>query len=41
MKGWIEVTDPEADWVGLAREAWRVAAGAGDGLGDPQPMSTV
>ena len=27
MKGWIEVTDPAADWVGLAKEAWWVAAG--------------
>ena len=27
MKGWLEVTDPDADWVGLAKEAWRVAAG--------------
>jgi hypothetical protein len=27
MKGWIEVTDPDADWVGLAKEAWGMAAG--------------
>ena len=27
MKGWLEVTDPDADWVGLAKEAWRGAAG--------------
>ncbi len=26
MKGWIEVTHPEADWVALAREAHRLAA---------------
>ncbi len=26
MKGWIEVTDPKADWVALAREAHRLAA---------------
>jgi hypothetical protein len=26
MKGWIEVTHPEADWVALAREACRLAA---------------
>jgi hypothetical protein len=26
MKGWIEVTHPKADWVALAREAYRLAA---------------
>jgi hypothetical protein len=26
MKGWIEVTAPDADWVTLAREAYRLAA---------------
>jgi hypothetical protein len=25
LKGWIEVTDPEADWVALAQEAYRIA----------------
>ena len=25
MKGWIEITDPDADWVALAREAYRSA----------------
>lgn len=25
MKGWIEVTDPKADWVKLAKEAYRLA----------------
>ena len=29
MKGWIEVTDPEADWVALAQEGYRIAASAG------------
>jgi hypothetical protein len=30
LRGWIEVTDPKADWVTLAREACRLAAvGAG------------
>jgi hypothetical protein len=28
MKGWIEVTSPKADWVTLAREAHRLAAGS-------------
>ena len=26
MKGWIEVTHRDADWVALAREAYRLAA---------------
>ncbi len=26
MKGWIEVTHPQADWVTLAKEAHRLAA---------------
>ena len=26
MKGWIEITHPEADWVALAKEAHRLAA---------------
>jgi hypothetical protein len=26
LKGWIEVTDPTADWVALAKEACRLAA---------------
>jgi hypothetical protein len=26
MKGWIEVTNPTADWVALAKEAQRIAA---------------
>jgi TfoX/Sxy family transcriptional regulator of competence genes len=30
MKGWIEVTDPKADWVALAKEAL-VAARVGEG----------
>ena len=25
MKGWLEVTDPDVDWVGLAKEAWGLA----------------
>jgi len=29
MKGWIEVTSPRADWVALAKEAYRIAADAG------------
>jgi len=29
MKGWVEITNPDADWVGLAREAHRLAAAAG------------
>jgi hypothetical protein len=28
MKGWIEVTDPGADWVALAREAYAIAVTA-------------
>jgi hypothetical protein len=28
MKGWIEVTHPKADWVALAKEACRLAAGS-------------
>jgi uncharacterized protein YdhG (YjbR/CyaY superfamily) len=28
MKGWIEITHPKADWVALAREALRLAAGS-------------
>jgi len=28
MKGWIEMTDPRADWVALAKEAHRLAAAA-------------
>jgi hypothetical protein len=26
MKGWLEVTDPKADWVALAKEAHAMAA---------------
>ena len=26
VEGWIRSTDPAADWVGLAKEAYRVAA---------------
>jgi hypothetical protein len=26
MKDWVEVTHPDADWVALAREAYRLAA---------------
>jgi len=26
MKGWIEVTDPKADWIALAKEAHRLAS---------------
>jgi hypothetical protein len=29
MKSWIEVTDPKADWVALAKEALRTAAAEG------------
>jgi len=29
MKGWLEVTDPKANWVVLAKEAYRLAADAG------------
>jgi hypothetical protein len=28
LKGWIEITDPGADWVALAREAYAIAASA-------------
>jgi hypothetical protein len=28
MKGWIEVTEPQADWVELALEAYKSAASA-------------
>jgi hypothetical protein len=28
MRGWIEVTDPDADWVALAKEAHALAAAA-------------
>jgi len=28
MKSWVEVTDPDADWVALAKEAHRLAAAA-------------
>jgi hypothetical protein len=28
MKGWLDVTDPKADWVALAKEACRLAAAA-------------
>jgi hypothetical protein len=28
LKGWIEVTRPEADWVALAREAYGAASSA-------------
>jgi hypothetical protein len=28
MKGWIDVTDPKADWVALAREAYGLASAA-------------
>jgi hypothetical protein len=30
MKGWIEVSDPKADWVKLAKEAYRLASGSID-----------
>ena len=29
MKGWIEVTHPRADWIALAKEAYRIAAASG------------
>ncbi len=29
MKGWLEVTNPKANWVVLAKEAYRLAADAG------------
>src|SRR5438128_12604437 len=29
MKGWLEVTQPEADWVALAKEALELAAAGG------------
>lgn len=29
MKGWIDVTNPKADWIALAKEASRLAAASG------------
>jgi hypothetical protein len=26
LKGWIEITNPDADWVALAQEAYEIAA---------------
>ena len=29
LKGWIEIIDPQADWVALAQEAYRIATARG------------
>jgi hypothetical protein len=40
MKGWIEVTDPKANWVWLGTDAYRAAGKPREVIPEPEPTSS-